>query len=111
MDKIEEVVQRVYNPIRLYRAWEQVKKNNGAPGVDRVSIEEFEGIRDERMKLITDKLRKGQYRFKPSRRVEIDKPGSTKKRKLNIPTVMDRVVGCSIYYVLEELYDTQMTID
>ena len=85
-------MERVYNPGRLYRAWQQVRANAGSAGVDNMSVDAFQEREDELLARIQAKLEAGTYRFKPARRVLIPKPGSPKKRKLGIPVVMDRVV-------------------
>ena len=107
--KIERVMERVYDRGRLYRAWEAVKRNDGAAGIDHMTVEAFAARAEEYLGLIHDKLRAGRYRFQPVRRVEIPKPGSTKTRKLGIPVVMDRIVSQSLHTVLEELYDGDFT--
>ena len=65
--KQENVLERVYNLGRLRMAWRQVRKNAGAAGIDRMTVEEFERREDELVKLIHDKLEDGTYRFKPAR--------------------------------------------
>jgi group II intron reverse transcriptase/maturase len=107
--KIERVMERVYDRGRLHRAWEAVKRNDGAAGIDHMTVEAFAGRAEEYLGLIHEKLRAGTYRFLPVRRVEIPKPGSTKTRKLGIPVVMDRIVSQSLHTVLEELYDGDFT--
>jgi len=107
--KIEKVMERVYDRGRLNRAWQQVRKNAGAAGVDNMSVQEFEQREQELLELISIKLQTGTYRFKPARRVLIPKPGTTKKRKLGIPVVMDRIVGVSLHMVLEEIFDRDFT--
>ena len=107
--KIERVMERVYDWRRLYRAWQAVKSNAGAAGIDQMTVEVFAERAEEYLDLIHAKLRAGSYRFKPVRRVEIPKPGSTKKRKLGIPVVMDRIVSQSLHTVLMELYDGDFT--
>ena len=107
--KIERVMERVYDRGRLYRAWEAVKRNDGAAGIDHMTVEAFASRAEQYLGLIHDKLRAGTYRFKPVRRAEIPKPGSTQTRKLGIPVVMDRIVGHSLHTVLEELYDGDFT--
>lgn len=107
--KIERVMERVYDRGRLYRAWEAVKSNDGAAGIDQMTVEAFEARAEAYLDLIHEKLRAGSYRFKPVRRVEIPKPGSTKTRKLGIPVVMDRIVSQSLHTVLEELFDGDFT--
>jgi RNA-directed DNA polymerase len=103
--KYNKVLERVYEPGRLRRAWQQVKKNAGAPGIDTMTVEEFERREDELLKLIHEKLEAGTYRFKPARRALIPKEGTSKKRKLGIPVVMDRVVSQSINVVFYEIFD------
>jgi hypothetical protein len=39
--KIEQVIKKVYNPEQLQKAWQQVKKNAGAAGVDQMEVEDF----------------------------------------------------------------------
>jgi len=107
--KKEKVLERVYEPGRLRRAWQQVKKNAGAAGIDRMTVEEFERQKEELLQLIEEKLERGKYRFKPARRALIDKEGTSKKRKLGIPVVMDRVVSQSINLVFQEIFDPDFT--
>jgi len=107
--KQHDVLERVYEPGRLQAAWQQVKGNAGAAGIDRMTVEEFASREQELLGLIHDKLVSGSYRFRPARRVLIPKEGSGKLRKLGIPVVMDRIVGQSLHTVLEEIFDAQFT--
>ena len=107
--KKEKVLERVYEPGRLRRAWQRVKKNAGAAGIDRMTVEEFERQKEELLQLIEEKLKTGKYRFKPARRVLIDKEGTLRKRKLGIPVVMDRIVSQSINLVFQEIFDPDFT--
>lgn len=107
--KVERVMERVWDRRRLRQAWKQVRKNAGAAGIDHMSVEEFAERQEELLELIGEKLRSGHYRFKPARRKLIAKEGTSKKRKLGIPTVMDRVVGLSVHLVLEEIFDSEFT--
>ncbi len=107
--KITEVLAKVYEPERLYRAWQQVRKNAGAAGIDQMTVEEFEEQEEILLTLIHDRLLSGSYRFQPARRVEIPKEGTSKTRKLGIPVVMDRVVGTSMHFVLDEHFDPDFT--
>ncbi len=72
-------------------------------------MDEFALREEELLGLIHDKLKSGSYRFKPARRVLIPKEGTSKKRKLGIPVVMDRIVGLSMHRVLETLFDPEFT--
>lgn len=107
--KSEKVLERVYDRRRLQAAWQQVRKNAGAAGIDEVTVEAFDGQAEKNLKFVQEKLQAGTYRFRPARRVEIPKPGSEKKRKLGIPTVMDRVVSQSMNSALEEILDAKFT--
>lgn len=51
-----------------------------------MSVNEFDERKHELMPIIRNKLIDGTHRFKPARRVEIPNPGTSKKRKLRIPT-------------------------
>jgi RNA-directed DNA polymerase len=72
----------------LSAAWQRVKANGGAPGIDGVSIEQIEerGV-GAFLKQIQEELRKGTYRCRRTRRVEIPKP-SGGIRILGVPTVI-----------------------
>jgi len=107
--KVDEVLVKVFEPGRLQMAWQQVRKNAGAAGIDRMTVEEFAQREEHLLVLIHDKLKSGSYRFQPARRVLIPKAGSSKMRKLGIPVVMDRVVGTSMHSVLEEIFDPDFT--
>ncbi|MCP4289383.1 MAG: group II intron reverse transcriptase/maturase [Gammaproteobacteria bacterium] len=100
---------KVYEPGRLHMAWQQVRKNAGAAGIDQMTVEEFAQREEQLLALIHDKLKSGNYRFQPARRVLIPKPGTSKKRKLGIPVIMDRIVGSSMHNVLEEIFDPDFT--
>lgn len=104
--KHTEVMAQVYEPGRLWAAWQQVRRNAGAAGIDQMTVAAFEARQDELLEFIHTKLRQGSYRFKPARRVLIPKKGSTaKKRKLGIPVVMDRIVSQSVHTVFEAIFD------
>lgn len=103
------IMERVYEPGRLNKAWQQVKKNAGAAGIDKMTVKDFESRETELLGLIHEKLKTGSYRFKPARRVLIPKEGTSKMRKLGIPAVMDRIVSQSVNSVFEEIFDPDFT--
>ena len=109
MNKVENVMEQIYEPRRLIEAWQHVRKNAGAAGIDQMSVQEFDERKGELMPIIKNKLIAGTYRFKPARRVEIPKPGSNKVRKLGIPVIMDRIASTSIQRVFEEIFDGDFT--
>jgi group II intron reverse transcriptase/maturase len=107
--KVSDVLVKVYEPRRLQQAWQQVRKNAGAAGIDQMTVDEFAQREAHLLALIHDRLKVGHYRFQPARRVLIPKAGTSKMRKLGIPGVMDRIVGASMQRVLEELFDPDFT--
>jgi RNA-directed DNA polymerase len=90
----------------LWEAWERVRENRGAAGIDQVTIafvEDDYGVHrllDE----LGDALRAGIYHPKAVRRVEIPKP-TGKMRPLGIPTVKDRVCQQAAKLVLEPVFE------
>jgi RNA-directed DNA polymerase len=90
-------------------AWQKVRKNAGAAGIDQMTVEEFAQGQEQLLALIHDEIKSGSYRFQPARRVLIPKEGTSKKRKLGIPVAMDRIVGASMHGVLEEIFDPDFT--
>ncbi len=69
--KAQDVLAKVYEPGRLWTAWQRVKKNAGAAGIDRMTVGEFAHREESLLALIHDKLQSGTYRFQPARRVLI----------------------------------------
>jgi RNA-directed DNA polymerase len=57
--KHEKVIERVYNPWRLRKAWQQIKRNAGGAGIDKMTVEDFEKREDELLGLIHEKLKEG----------------------------------------------------
>jgi group II intron reverse transcriptase/maturase len=102
-------MERVFEPWRLQAAWQQVKANDGAAGIDQMTVAEFEQREGELLALIHEKLKAGTYRFKPARRTLIPKEGTSKMRKLGIPVVMDRIVSQSVNSVFAEVFDPEFT--
>jgi RNA-directed DNA polymerase len=89
----------------LWEAWERVRKNKGAAGVDRITLAVVEDYGVDRMlRELRHDLRTGRYRPAPARRVEIDKPQGG-KRPLGIPTVRDRVAQQAAKLVLEPIFE------
>ena len=86
--KAHSLIGRVYDRRNLRLAWERVKKNKGAGGVDGVTIARFDENLEHYLDVLHRRLKDGRYRPRPVKRVEIDKPGTTKKRALGIPTVI-----------------------
>jgi RNA-directed DNA polymerase len=93
----------------LDRAWEGVRRNRGAAGIDRITLAEVEDYGIDRLldELAAD-LEERRYRPRPARRVFIPKPGSSEQRPLSIPTVRDRIVQAAVRIVLEPIFEADM---
>ena len=97
---------KVYRRDVMSRAWVSVRANNGAPGIDKVTLAEVEeyGV-DRLLDELAEDLRNRQWRPLPARRVLIPKPGTTEKRPLSIPAVRDRIVQAALKIVLEPIFE------
>src|SRR5260370_2951722 len=89
----------------IWEAWKQVKKNQGAPGIDGQTIEQFEQDPKGNLFKLWNRMSSGTYFPSPVRVVEIPKPGTAGKRALGIPTVYDRVAEAAVSMLLEEIVD------
>lgn len=107
--KVHSLISQVYDPHSLQQAWERVRENKGAAGVDGVTIERFEQNRDHYLAVLHRALREGRYRPRPVRRVEIPKLGARRTRPIGIPTVMDRVCQQALRQVLEPIFEPQFS--
>ena len=97
----------LYNKIidlqKMNQAWEKVRKNKPAAGVDNVTFEQFEANRKEELKQLQIELQEHRYKALPVKRVVIYK--EDKKREIALYTMRDKVVQQSIAYELNRLYD------
>ena len=104
----EHLLDAVLSYDNLARAWQRVKSNKGAPGIDGVTIEDWPAHARAHWPAQREQIKTGQYQPQPVRRVEIPKPGSG-VRLLGIPTVTDRVVQQAIAQVLTPIFDPEFS--
>ncbi|WP_422463027.1 group II intron reverse transcriptase/maturase [Endozoicomonas sp. ALB115] len=95
---------RVLDRNNLVRALKQVQRNKGAAGVDGMTVDELPHFLKQYWPIIRQQLIEGVYRPKPVLRVEIPKPDG-RKRKLGIPTVLDRLIQQAIAQIMQEEWD------
>jgi group II intron reverse transcriptase/maturase len=108
--RFHALYDKVYRRDVLEWAWESVRANKGAAGIDRQTIADVEryGIAKLLDELAAD-LKDGSYRPLAARRVFIPKPGRpTEQRPLSIPTVRDRVVQAALKTVIEPIFEADM---
>jgi len=101
------LIDKVSTERTLQLAWEKVRSNAGACGVDGITVGRFEQDSQSRLLAVKEYLSKGTYQAKPVKRVWIDKPGSAEKRPLGIPTVTDRVVQAAVRMVIEPIFENR----
>ena len=96
---------KVCSDMVVRTAFELVRRNRGAAGVDGITIESLEASGVERfLQEIREELQQEKYRPMPVRRVYIPK-GDGKQRPLGIPRVKDRVVQAAVKLVIEPLFE------
>lgn len=105
--KAHSLTGRITDQLML-QAFKAVKRNRGAAGVDKVSIQMFEANLQENLAALMRDLKTGSFRPKPLRRVMISKgPDSAKLRPLGIPVVRDRVAQEVIRRLLAPIFEPQ----
>jgi RNA-directed DNA polymerase len=97
---MEQVVERS----NLQAAYQRVVRNQGAPGVDDVSVAEFKDWLKMHWPSVKRALLEGCYLPRPVRRVDIPKP-SGGIRTLGVPTVVDRLIQQALHQVLQPLFE------
>lgn len=100
----KELMTRLANPANLKAAFKTVKRNKGAPGIDKRTISEVEASINEIIPELCTSLIDGTYTPSPVRGVKIPKPNG-QIRQLGIPTVVDRIVQQAITQVLSPIFE------
>ena len=105
--RFHALYDRMARPDVLRRAWDQVRRNKGAAGIDGETLAAVEAYGVEQMLAeLGALLEAGRYRPQAVRRVYIPKPGRPKERRpLGIPRVRDRVVQTAAKLVLEPIFE------
>ncbi|MGH9115130.1 MAG: group II intron reverse transcriptase/maturase [Acidimicrobiales bacterium] len=104
--RFHALYDRIARPDVLRRAWEQVRRNRGAAGIDAETIADVEAYGVEQMlgelraQLVTHR-----YRPQPVRRVYIPKADGRRQRPLGIPRVRDRVLQTALKLVIEPVFE------
>jgi group II intron reverse transcriptase/maturase len=100
----ESLMEQMVTQENATTAWLAVKRNRGASGIDRMTVEQLRDHIRAHWESISAKLRAGTYVPSPVRRMEIPKPNGG-KRMLGIPTVQDRWIQQMLLQVLQPIFD------
>jgi len=89
----------------LRQGFKAVIRNKGAPGIDGVTVVDFETDLNKELHQLSEELRSWTYRPMPVKCVEIPKPGNKGVRLLGLPSVWDRIVQATIKQLIEPLFE------
>jgi RNA-directed DNA polymerase len=103
--KAEDLLEEVLRRENLLKALHRVRSNQGAPGVDGMTVEALVPYLKENWPRIREQLGDGRYDPAPLRQADIPKPEGKGRRSLGIPTVLDRFIQQAILQVLTPLFD------
>jgi len=104
--KVHSLVDKVYKMKNLELAWQKVRENRGAGGIDGESIASFEANLTENLTTLHEELKADTYKPQPVRQKMIPKPGEpVKKRELGIPRIYDRVCQQALTNRLEPIFE------
>jgi len=101
-------MERILAPENLHRAWQRVRSNKGAPGIDGMNIAAFPAFARKHWPRIRAALMNGTYHPAAVRRVWIPKPDGS-KRPLGVPTVLDRVIQQAVAQVLTPSFEAEFS--
>jgi len=101
---LPNLLERALERSNMLRALRRVRRNEGAPGVDGMTVEELPDYLREHWIEIREALLNGRYRPHPVLRKEIPKAGGG-VRELGIPTVLDRLIQQALAQVLQAEWD------
>jgi len=103
----QRLLEQILNRNNLNQAYERVKGNKGAAGVDKMQVGDMMKYLKVNGQAIIEAILEGKYKPNPVRRVEIPKDDGLSKRPLGIPTVIDRLIQQAIAQVLSPIFEVQ----
>lgn len=101
------LTDKVASPSNLRSAYLKVAENNGAAGVDYVTVDRFSKNCTGHLDKMSTQLMSGDYHPGSIRRTYIPKPGKGERRPLGIPTVKDRIAQTAIRHAIEPVFEQE----
>jgi group II intron reverse transcriptase/maturase len=102
------LLEQILSPHNLNNAYLQVTRNQGSSGIDKMEVKELKNYLLKHKTELINSILTGKYKPTAVRSVEIPKDNG-KKRKLGIPTVIDRLIQQSIHQILSPIYERQFS--
>lgn len=100
-----ELLEEILNQNNLNKAYKKVVANKGVAGVDGITVEEFDYLKENKDRIL-NQIRKRKYKPQPVKKVQIPKENG-KMRNLGIPTVTDRIIQQAIFQVISPIFEKQ----
>ena len=79
--KIHSLIDKIYHPTNLFKAWESVRENKGSGGIDKVSIHDYEKVLYKELDILHQQLKENTYKPMPVKRVNIPKRNKPKEKR------------------------------
>ena len=109
--KVHSLTGRITSKL-MQQAWKAVKRNKGAAGIDRVTVQAYDKDKEENLNALIKRLKtRGGYKSPPLRRCYIPKGNTKQLRPLGIPTVDARCAQEVIRQLIEPIYEPQFHDD
>ena len=105
----EQLLEAVVERENMWWALKRVERNQGAAGMDHMTVAQLRPYLREHWPRIKEELLAGKYQPQPVLKVEIPKPGGKGMRMLGIPTVVDRLIQQAIHQVLSPLFEASFS--
>jgi len=105
----DRLLEKIMDKENVRVALKRVISNKGSHGIDGMKVDELRAYLNENWITLRQSVIDGKFRPNPARRVEILKEDGIKKRKLGIPTTVDRVIQQAIAQVLSPMYEVQFS--
>ena len=101
----DRLLEKIVDKENMRVALKRVISNKGSHGIDGMKVDELRAYFNENWKALKQSIMDGSFCPNPARRVEILKEDGIKKRKLGIPTTVDRAIQQAIAQILSPIYE------